>query len=740
MRSGDGPSDSEEGPLLDRFVAVHVVERRQYGRVKKVAAIGSAATALAFIGVVMVSSPRSERAIGADNGARARQELAVSSTAGFDENGESGFSRPTNGVFTGHSHGKNGLPLSFGKGTYYNIFDANDEFEHCDPGMFGATAADCMACPANSFCMGGKTPEKCPDNTVAPPGSHKVEQCVCKPGFFGDKPDSCTVCPANSKCPGGSVIQNCRPGTYSAEGAAECLCNPGSWGASESECESCPAGFLCAGGADKHSCPLRATSRPGATQISDCTCAPGSYEPNPNSETAGPDCVPCRANSFCPGGPKAVQCPASTFSTSESAEESDCECAPGYQGEDYKSCKRCIAGLYCPGGNGKVFACPDRSISLPGATSMSQCACAPGYVGSDPANCNKCPAGSYCPGGRSATPCPPNSVSDPGSTSCRCAPGYDGTWPSCSRCTVNGGSKCFFVPDGRRNWKDAENECARQGGHLASINSAAENDFVYGLYIGKGGRNAGGMWIGQSDNAANIPGSGEGHWKWSDGSQNVFKAWSPGEPNDWKGQAGGQDCGLMWLNDRSWDDQSCATAYPYVCAKETLPKCKDRCNCDPSTCADCAKGKAACSTCGALGGLRQSGSSKCFFVPYVGRRRTWGSAEQECVALGGHLASINSAAENNLVYSLYVSKGGRSAGAMWIGQADDSGLIAGAGEGHWRWSDASDRVYGAWSPGEPNNWGGNQDCAVMWKNDRSWDDQGCGTSYPFVCSADTLPN
>eukprot|EP00961_Rhodomonas_salina_P032487 438209-Rhodomonas_salina.1 len=69
------------------------------------------------------------------------------------------------------------------------------------------------------------------------------------------------------------------------------------------------------------------------------------------------------------------------------------------------------------------------------------------------------------------------------------------------------------------------------------------------------------MWIGQSDNAANIPGSGEGHWKWSDGSQNVFKAWSPGEPNDWKGQAGGQDCGLMWLNDRSWDDQSCATAY-----------------------------------------------------------------------------------------------------------------------------------------------------------------------------------
>lgn len=37
-------------------------------------------------------------------------------------------------------------------------------------------------------------------------------------------------------------------------------------------------------------------------------------------QTAGPDCVPCRANSFCPGGPKAVQCPASTFSTSESAE------------------------------------------------------------------------------------------------------------------------------------------------------------------------------------------------------------------------------------------------------------------------------------------------------------------------------------------------------------------------------------------------------------------------------------
>ena len=38
----------------------------------------------------------------------------------------------------------------------------------------------------------------------------------------------------------------------------------------------------------------------------------------------------------------------------------------------------------------------------------------------------------------------------------------------------------------------------------------------------------------------------------------------------------------------------------------------------------------------------------------------------------------------------------------------------------------------SWDTNEPNNHGGNQDCAVQWENGR-WDDAGCDASYFFAC-------
>lgn len=38
----------------------------------------------------------------------------------------------------------------------------------------------------------------------------------------------------------------------------------------------------------------------------------------------------------------------------------------------------------------------------------------------------------------------------------------------------------------------------------------------------------------------------------------------------------------------------------------------------------------------------------------------------------------------------------------------------------------------SWDTNEPNNWGGNQDCALQWSNGR-WDDQSCDTIYAFAC-------
>jgi hypothetical protein len=58
----------------------------------------------------------------------------------------------------------------------------------------------------------------------------------------------------------------------------------------------------------------------------------------------------------------------------------------------------------------------------------------------------------------------------------------------------------------RRNgthWIEAENDCTTAGGHLASIHSQAENDFIHGLEPGTSGPSSL-FWLGGSDYASEV--------------------------------------------------------------------------------------------------------------------------------------------------------------------------------------------------------------------------------------------
>ena len=76
-------------------------------------------------------------------------------------------------------------------------------------------------------------------------------------------------------------------------------------------------------------------------------------------------------------------------------------------------------------------------------------------------------------------------------------------------------------------WTDAEAEAVSKGGHLVTINNAAEQDFLVNTFL-TGDFALQPLWIGLTDQAK------EGHFKWSSGSLVTYTNWNSAtnEPND----------------------------------------------------------------------------------------------------------------------------------------------------------------------------------------------------------------
>ncbi|MFO1458548.1 MAG: C-type lectin domain-containing protein [Verrucomicrobiota bacterium] len=79
-------------------------------------------------------------------------------------------------------------------------------------------------------------------------------------------------------------------------------------------------------------------------------------------------------------------------------------------------------------------------------------------------------------------------------------------------------------------WPQSEEAAVSLGGHLVTINDAAENDWVYNtfkaLLIGANGGNEVLLWLGLNDSKT------EGVFTWSSGEPAQFRNWTVGEPNN----------------------------------------------------------------------------------------------------------------------------------------------------------------------------------------------------------------
>ena len=192
-------------------------------------------------------------------------------------------------------------------------------------------------------------------------------------------------------------------------------CDPGQIGSpgtatKKRDCKECPVGKWCPGGADslENDCPDQSTSLPGSFKAEQCTCIPGWFgiaHYGASSSSKAKSCKKCLAGTYCPGGKEQFTCP--PFSSSPD-EKAYCTCDPGYFGVTHFDCKVCDANFYCPGGDPRgqqEYACPPNSLSPAGSNGGDDCLCAPKFYEPVPdtttegPDCVMCVANTYCPGG-----------------------------------------------------------------------------------------------------------------------------------------------------------------------------------------------------------------------------------------------------------------------------------------------------------------------------------------------------
>ncbi|KAL7880087.1 hypothetical protein SRHO_G00023410 [Serrasalmus rhombeus] len=185
-------------------------------------------------------------------------------------------------------------------------------------------------------------------------------------------------------------------------------------------------------------------------------------------------------------------------------------------------------------------------------------------------------------------------------------------------------------------------------GHLASVHSSEEYTFIQDLL---NATNSNTTWLGGTDAAQ------EGVWVWTDGSAFNYTNWSPGQPD----YLGFENCIEMNFP-VYWNNVDCTALLPSVCVK-----CQN--------------------------GWYQFGSH-CFRI-YTAAA-TWSYAEQNCVDMGGHLASVHSTEEYTFIQELVQNKT-NSNSQTWLGGTDA------AQEGVWTWTDGSAFNYNNWSYSQPDN-------------------------------------
>uniref|UniRef100_A0A8C2EYI8 Brevican core protein n=2 Tax=Cyprinus carpio TaxID=7962 RepID=A0A8C2EYI8_CYPCA len=112
---------------------------------------------------------------------------------------------------------------------------------------------------------------------------------------------------------------------------------------------------------------------------------------------------------------------------------------------------------------------------------------------------------------------------------------------------------CYKHFTKRQKWEVAEQHCRMSGGHLVSVMSPEEQEFINDKYREY-------QWTGLNDKTI------EGDFRWSDGNPLLYENWYRGQPDSYF--LSGEDCVVMvWYDDGRWSDIPCNYQLSYTCKK-----------------------------------------------------------------------------------------------------------------------------------------------------------------------------